>query len=49
MICYTNEMSAPQIGSPVLDCKYNRITAVKCRRVVVLAFIKTGAKIYDDH
>ena len=49
MICYTDEMSSPKMGSPVLDCKDNRITFLECERLVTLAVVETVTKVCDDH
>ena len=49
MICCTDDTSPPNIGYLILDCKYNRITFVDCRRVVTLAVAETVTKVCDDH
>ena len=49
MICNANEMSSPKVGSPMLDCEYNRITFLERRRVVALTVIETVTKVCNDH
>ena len=48
MICYANEMS-PEVGSPMLDCEYTRITFLERRRVVALAVVETATRVFNDH
>ena len=49
MICNANEMSSPKVGSPMLDCEYNRITFLERRRVVALTVVETVTKVCNDH
>ena len=49
MICYANGMSSPSVGSPMLDCEYNRITFLERRRVVAPAVVETVTKVCNDH
>ena len=49
MICYANGMSSPKVGSPMLECEYNRITFLERRREVALVVVETVTKVCNDH
>ena len=40
---------APKVGSSMLDCKYNRIIFLECRKVVALAVVETISTVCEDH